>query len=131
MNWAAASCVCQHIAGLDNAGRYPVLLALTCVVNRYELTNMDSLGEQLVLSSETGAIAVLAPSGLSLNAGAQTLNQFLVRAIYGHGDVILGDAIRRALGEYIDSGQYPYMASIYNLVGDPVVQLDITQTNRH
>jgi len=119
----------SDIAGLGNAGQYPVLLALTCVLNRFDLAGFDSLGEQLVLSPDTGAVAVLAPSGLSINNAAQTLNRALIRAIYGHGDTILGDAFRRALEEYVDSGQQPYMAAIYNLIGDPYVRLNVTQTD--
>ncbi len=119
----------SDVAGLGNAGKYPVLFALTCVVNRFDLSGIDSLGEQLVLSPQSGAIAVVAPSGLSLNAGAQTLNKALIRAMYGYGDTILGDAFLRALGEYVDSGEYPYMAAIYNLVGDPYVTLTLTQTD--
>ncbi len=117
----------SDVAGLGNAGKYPVLFALTCVVNRFDLSGIDSLGEQLVLSPQSGAIAVVAPSGLSLNAGAQTLNKALIRAMYGHGDTILGDAFLRALGEYVDSGEY--LSAIYNLVGDPYVTLTLTQTD--
>ncbi|GBE08121.1 peptidase family C25 [bacterium BMS3Abin11] len=119
----------SDIAGLGNAGQYPVLLALTCVLNRFDLAGFDSLGEQLVLSPVAGAVAVLAPSGLSIDSAAQLLNQALMRAIYGHGDAILGDVILRALDEYVDSGQTPYMAAIYNLLGDPYVRLNITQTD--
>ena len=76
----------------------PVINALSCVVNRYEIAGFDSLGEELVLhDGGGGAIAVWSPTGLSQNHSAVLLNQALLKSIYTNGNKVLGDAIVEAL----------------------------------
>ncbi|MCP4627730.1 MAG: hypothetical protein GY850_30060, partial [bacterium] len=55
---------------LVNDNRLPVVTAMTCVVGRFAIPGYDSLSETLLLHKEGGAIAVWAPTGLSLNAYA-------------------------------------------------------------
>jgi hypothetical protein len=117
------------VPGLGNAGHYPVLSALTCVVNRYGLPGYDSLGEQLTLAPTSGMSAVFAPSGMSLHDGGKLLNKALVRAIYGAGKTVLGDAILYAMAEYAAAGQRPYMLGIYNLLGDPAIEMTVPATD--
>ncbi len=119
----------SDVPGLGNTGHYPVLSALTCVVNRYGLPGYDSLGEQLVVSPTTGMSAVFAPSGLSLHDGGKLLNKAFIRAVYGAGKAVLGDAIQYALNEYAAAGQRPYMLSIYNLLGDPAIEMTVPATD--
>ena len=119
----------SDVAGLGNTGHYPVLSALTCVVNRYGLPGYDSLGEQLVLSPTTGMSAVFAPSGLSLHDGGKLLNKAFIRAVYGAGKTVLGDAILHAMAEYAEAGQRPYMLGIYNLLGDPAIEMTVPVTD--
>jgi len=117
------------VAELGNAGHYPVLAALTCVVNRYGLPGYDSLGEQLVLAPASGMSAVFAPSGLSLHDGGKLLNKAFIRAVYGAGKTVLGDAILHAMAEYAGVGQRPYMLGIYNLLGDPAIEMTVPATD--
>jgi hypothetical protein len=117
------------VAELGNAGHYPVLAALTCVVNRYGLPGYDSLGEQLVLAPASGMSAVFAPSGLSLHDGGKLLNKAFIRAVYGAGKTVLGDAILHAMAEYAGAGQRPYMLGIYNLLGDPAIEMTVPATD--
>jgi hypothetical protein len=117
------------VASLGNAGHYPVLTALTCVVNRYGLPGNDSLGEQLTLASTSGMSAVFAPSGLSLHDGGKLLNKAFIRAVYGAGKTVLGDAILHAMAEYAAAGQRPYMLGIYNLLGDPAIEMNVPATD--
>ncbi|GEM_PF-2306539 len=119
----------DDVSTLGNAGHYPVLSALTCVVNRYDLPGYDSLGEQLTLAPTSGMAAVFAPSGLSLHDGGKLLNKALLRAVYGAGKTVLGDAILHAMAEYAAAGQRPYMLSIYNLLGDPAIEMTVPVTD--
>ena len=110
---------------LDNRDSPPVVAALTCVVGRFEIPGLDSLAESLVLEPEGGAVAVWAPSGLSLNGDAEILNQAFVGAL-GDGeadDIVLGDAVLTALRRHAVEGRYPFLWRIYNLIGDPALPL--------
>lgn len=119
----------SDVPSLGNTGHYPVLSALTCVINRYGLPGYDSLGEQLVVSPTTGMSAVFAPSGLSLHDGGKLLNKAFIRAVYGAGKTVLGDAILHAMAEYGETGQRPYMLGIYNLLGDPAIEMAVPATD--
>jgi hypothetical protein len=51
--------------GLLNGGRLPWMLAHNCLTGGFHTTNLYSIGEDWLRKSNGGAVAVLAPSGLS------------------------------------------------------------------
>ena len=107
---------------LSNSNAFPVLSAMTCAVNRFELPGMRSLGEELVLDADGGAIAVWAPSGLSINTFAVQVNKSLFEEVFEKREPHLGEAIRKALAA--NSKVPPFMLRIYNLLGDGALLLD-------
>jgi hypothetical protein len=111
----------EHLADLHNANALPVLSALTCAVNRFEVPGFRSLGEELVLDAEGGAIAVWAPSGLSINEDAVRLNKALFAQVFQADEPVLGDAALQALSTR--NGVSPFMLRIYNLLGDGALLL--------
>lgn len=106
---------------LDNIDALPVLSSLTCAVNRFEVPGLVSLGEELVLDPDGGAIAVWAPSGLSQNSPAVNLDMALFKAVFQTNQPILGDAVRQALST---EGEPVFMLKIYNLLGDGALLLN-------
>ncbi len=110
------------VTGLTNS-RTPYINALSCVINRYEIAGYDSLGEELLLSSSGGAIAVWSPTGLSQNPSAVILNRALYEAIYSDGKRVLGDAIVAALNKYNARNGVEWMPKVYTLLGDPALQI--------
>ncbi|WP_456380098.1 C25 family cysteine peptidase [Thiolapillus sp.] len=111
-----------HVPALANA-QTPVMTALSCVVNRHALAGVDSLGEQLVVGTDAGMVAMWAPTGLSQNASAVDLNRALLQAVYDTGHPVLGDAIVAALQTYAPSSEVNYMPKVYTLLGDPAVRI--------
>jgi hypothetical protein len=109
------------VPALGGAQGLPVFAALSCVVNRFELSGYDAFGETLVVAEDAGAVASLAPAALSRHGGAALLGKALMRAIYGHGAVRLGDALLLAMQEYRGTGANPDLLRTYNLLGDPAV----------
>ncbi len=59
---------------LTNEDRLPIVSALTCIVGRSDIPNLESLAEALVTDSDGGAIAVWAPTGVSFGGAAHNLN---------------------------------------------------------
>jgi hypothetical protein len=106
-------------AGLNNTS-YPVFAALTCAAGSDANPGTRSLASALVLNPQGGAIAALAPTGLSLNADAHTLGSAFVNHLFGGGTTTVGDALAEAKRE--TSGRIKdFMAPIYSVIGDPAI----------
>jgi len=108
---------------LANAGRPPILVALTCTVNRFELPQYPSLGQTLLLQPAAGAAAVWGPSGLSNNLPAVRMGTAFLGALNGAG-VRLGDAVLAALRVGAAAGGRA-LVDIYNLLGDPAMVVNV------
>ena len=111
------------VSGLNNGAKLPVVLALTCVVGRYGVPGFDCLGEELLMKEGGGAIGVWAPTGLSMNDAAQQLDGGFFQSRFTDGEQVLGDTVRSALEDYGSIGLEKYMLQIYNLLGDPALQM--------
>ena len=105
-------------AALSNTN-YPVFAALTCAAGSDALPGTRSLASALVLNPKGGAIASLAPSGLSLDSDAHVLGAAFIDQLYGAGNTI-GDALAGAKLDTSDEIE-AFMGPIYSVVGDPGV----------
>lgn len=109
---------CNDAAVLKNA-MYPVFSALTCASGSDAFPGTRSLAGSLVLNPEGGAIAALAPTGLSSNRDAHVLGRAFIENLYGGYDSVgeaLVEAKRRTVGQIGD-----FMVPMYSIVGDPDV----------
>jgi hypothetical protein len=114
------------VVSLSNSERYPVLLALTCIVGQFAYPGYDSLSEALILKGDGGTAAVWSPTGLSLHTKATVLNrEFFISAFDdGKEEKILGDMVLDALRESADSGgTFVFMHDIYTILGDPALRI--------
>lgn len=112
-----------EVPALTNAGRLPAFLAMTCASGNYAVPGFPSLGEALVVSKNGGAYVSWAPSGLSLNEGARSLNTEFFLGAFADGEKVVGDNCTNALGSLDAGGTYGYMKAIYNILGEPVGRL--------
>ena len=110
------------VPALTNGAKLPVLSAMTCLVGRFSAPGYDSIGEVLVNHAGGGAIAVWAPTGLSLNEQATKLNRAFFEYIYANEDVILGDAVQASMRAY-DSNVATFLMKIFTILGDPALRL--------
>jgi len=113
----------SDVASLQNSGKPFVLAAMTCTVGNFALPGYDSLSEALVTKDRGGAVAVWAPTGLSLNFLSKVLDEHLFRGAFGNRGVALGDVILRAFKNYHATGGPAYIMDIYNLQGDPALRM--------
>ena len=104
---------------LNNAEKAPVVVAMSCIIGRYEIPGFDSLAEDLLLHPNGGAIAVFSPTSLSLNRLAKLLNTAYVESLYQGGHRVLGDVILGAYEGYGNTDGDAFMLHVYNLLGDP------------
>jgi len=110
-------------AALTNGDRLPVFTAMTCTINRFTVPGLPSLGEALVGQPAGGVAAVWGPSGLAANSQSRLLAETFYRSLSNPANLLLGDHILRALGEFRVLGGDGTLFSTYNLLGDPALRL--------
>ncbi|MFH0953727.1 MAG: C25 family cysteine peptidase [Verrucomicrobiota bacterium] len=113
----------SNVPSLVNGEKQPVAVLLTCLAGRYAVPGYDCLSEALVLRNGGGAAGVWSPTGLSMNYLAEVMGQGLYRARFVDGNKVLGDAILQSLYDYGPTHEGHYMLYIYNLLGDPALQM--------
>ena len=123
-NWSGKGLLkAADVNGLTNAARPPAVVALSCLVGRYEAPGVNSLGELLLRKNGGGAVATWGPSGLSRHDPAAELGTAFYRAVLQEGCGTLGTAIlqaRRSLSGDLFSAD---TLAIYNLLGDPALRI--------
>ena len=123
-NWSSKGLLkAADVSGLTNASRPTAVLALSCLVGRYEAPGVNSLGELLMRKGGGGAVAVWGPSGLSRNDPATELGAAFYRAALQDGCGTLGVAILRARRSLSGDLFAADTLAIYNLLGDPALRI--------
>jgi alpha-tubulin suppressor-like RCC1 family protein len=113
----------SDVGSLTNGYELPVVTAMTCVAGRFAIPGYDALGELLVLRQGGGAIAAWAPTGLSENDLAVILDESFFSTVFVDGENILGEVVLKALVDYAGAGKPVYMLDIFNLLGDPALEM--------
>jgi hypothetical protein len=101
----------------------PIVMTMNCLNGYFHFPYFDALGEALVKAPEKGAIAAFSPSGLSLDVPAHVYHQALVAELTSGRHQRLGDALLAAQITYAESGYFPELLAIYNLLGDPALRI--------
>jgi hypothetical protein len=106
---------------LVHAGRLPVLVAMTCTINRFEVGGIaDPLGPALTRQAQGGALAVWSATGLSNHENARELQRTFIRLAASKPQLRLGDLIVQTLSAHPSD-----TAGIYVLLGDPAIALEL------
>lgn len=109
----------DHVANLDNAGRLPMVLSMTCYSAPFDHPSADSIGERFLREPNKGAIAVFAASWR--NTPIPQFSQAAIDELMVPGAHI-GEALMRAKRTLPQPGQRT-LVETYNLLGDPAVVL--------
>jgi hypothetical protein len=113
----------EDISSLQNGDRLPIMTAMTCVVGRFEIAGYDTLAERLLLQSDGGAAAVWAPTGASFNNQNTPLAEKFFKAVFQGQEETLGQALLNAMKGFTALGGDPITLEIYNLLGDPALEI--------
>jgi len=108
-------------AALTSPAPWPLLLGMTCLMNRFEFPQLLSLGEALLINPQGGAVAVWSSGGLSYDVTATTLNDAFLEALLQQRVPRLGDALQQALGVALPTPGSVAGPGVYNLLGDPAM----------
>jgi hypothetical protein len=104
---------------LTNGARLPVFLTMNCLNGYFQDVYTQSLAETLLLSSNGGAVAVWASSGLNQADPQAQMDKALVQSLFAQPAPALGDAITFAKSGITD----PDVRKTYILFGDPLLRL--------
>ncbi len=113
------------IPNLDNDGRYPVVVTATCEYGRYDNPAKRSGGELLVMSPNTGAIALFTTGRLVYSSFNATLNNKFYQHVFTFDSVqnrflTLGEIMQRTKNSSFRSGSGTNINSRnFTLLGDP------------
>jgi hypothetical protein len=113
------------VPSLQNGARLPFVVAVTCVAGQFSVPGSVCLAESLLLQGQAGAIAVVAPTGLSVNQDASRLNLRLMRLLRTNAQAGIGGLFRQALADYIAEDDPATQPAIYNLMGDPATAYNV------
>ncbi len=103
--------------------RQPLVIALSCMVGRYEAPGLDSLGELLLRRPNGGAVAVWSPSGMSIHDKAVEIGRAFYQVLLDDGAATLGIAILETAASLQDDPEALQNMITYNLLGDPAMKV--------
>ncbi len=127
-----------YVDSLENdAGQWPFWMNLSCLTGAYDLynddlTNYDCLGEALMHQKEiagqpTGALCFF---GASEDSGPswEGLGLYVWQGLFEYGHHRIGDFLVFAKMKYLTTSGYTQHAIYYNLLGDPAIDIMLTDT---
>jgi hypothetical protein len=104
---------------LTASGRLPVLVAMTCTINRFE-DIVEPLGSALTRQADGGALAVWSASGLSNHENAREMQRTFMKLAAQKPLLRVGELI------VLTHAAHPSdTAKLYLLLGDPAIALEL------
>jgi hypothetical protein len=107
----------DDVSKLDNGGRLPMVLSMTCYSAPFDNPTEDSIGERFLREKDKGAVAVFAASWR--NTPSPEFSKSIIENLLEPGATI-GDAIVHAKKASKDRT----LVEMYNLLGDPALVLE-------
>jgi hypothetical protein len=115
----------ENVKDLQNQDYLPILLQLTCLTGLFTHPDQESLSESFLLQPKTGAVAVLAPTSLTLPEEQSYLSYALIAEMNADPQARLGEILRRAqtqiLAENPDARE---VVETFLLLGDPALKIN-------
>jgi len=123
--WSEDRIFCsEDIASLANDGRQPMMIMMSCLVGFFDHPERQAMAEELLLAKDGGAIAVLAPSSLTLSSDQGPLDRALVKALLSGEVPTVGLAIMEAKRSLpLETQGQRDVIETFTLFGDPGLRL--------
>lgn len=111
-------------ADLDNGDRLSIMVNMTCLTGLFTHPTTNSLAESLLWHPDGGAVAVLAPTSLTLPGNQSFLSSALVTELLEERAPTLGQAVLAAQWEVpLDSSGAKDVLNTFLLFGDPALRV--------
>jgi hypothetical protein len=111
-------------AALQNGERLPLIINMTCLAGLFTHPKVQSLAETLLWKPDGGAVALLAPTSLTLSSDQSFLSKALIQGLMKDRAARLGDVFLQAQREVPaqDAGTQDVLRT-FLLFGDPALKL--------
>jgi hypothetical protein len=114
----------EQIGSLGNDGGQPMMILMSCLLGFFGHPERDSMAEKLLLAEDGGAVAVFAPSSLTLSSDQGPLNRALLSALLRGEAPTVGQAILEAKRSLSPESQGQRdVIETFTLLGDPALRL--------
>lgn len=122
--WGKAGLLTSEAAHqLNNGDQLPIYINMTCLTGLFTHPKEMSLAESLLWAENGGAVAVLAPTSLTLPDDQTQLNSALLDAVLTGEAETIGEAIVLAkAGIPLESSNARDVVATFNLLGDPALK---------
>jgi len=135
-NWAAENVLnVTDVPNIDTLNKWPMVTTFTCLNAAYAIPGSSTLtlAEALLVSSDRGAIADIAPCTVDFYFEQRTFSEQVLDAVANNGNrpQTAGELLHRARTSYLTN--YPAFlttARIYLLFGDPSADLTLPLATR-
>jgi hypothetical protein len=116
----------QDVSSLQNNDRTTVMINMTCLTGLFTHPKETSLAEAMLWQPQAGAVAVLAPTSLTLPTDQSFLSRSLIEALLEQPGLTLGEALlfarQQISSENISSLD---VMETFLLFGDPALSVSV------
>jgi hypothetical protein len=116
----------QDVSSLQNNDRTTVMINMTCLTGLFTHPKETSLAEAMLWQPQAGAVAVLAPTSLTLPTDQSFLSRSLIEALLEQPGLTLGEALLYARQQISSEniGSLDVMET-FLLFGDPALSVSV------
>ncbi len=115
----------ENVKDLQNQDHLPILLQLTCLTGLFTHPDQVSLSESFLLQPKTGAVAVLAPTSLTLPEEQSYLSYAFIAEMNADPQARLGEILRRAQTQILAKNpDAREVVETFLLLGDPALKIN-------
>jgi hypothetical protein len=108
---------------LENGGRLPVVLSVTCYTAHFD--NQKVFGEHFNLVQNKGSIGFYGSSGLTYWGIGKAINNKLFNELFVEKNMIIGKAIMNSKNQVPSSGIYGTQINLLTYLGDPALGITL------
>ena len=115
----------DDVASLNNNGRLPIVLQMTCFTGSFHMPFWDTMDEGLIRRENGGAVATWGPTGLGVATGHDALAEGFLDNIITNGTPELGRAAMAGKLDVINqAAAHLDLLDTFTLLGDPATRYD-------
>jgi hypothetical protein len=112
----------QDVPNLKKQVNLPVVVNLTCLTGLFTHPSQESLAEAFLFEPEAGAVAVLAPTSLTLPEDQSYLSYGIAEALLDHPSARMGEAVLFAQNKILnEKPEAQDVLRTFLLFGDPAL----------
>lgn len=113
----------RDLAGLTNANRRPLVLAMTCLEGYWHYPARPGLSESALRQARGGIVAAYTPTGLGVATGHDWLQHGFFTAVYKQRVPTLGAAVHASKVALYLAGGHADLLDTFGILGDPALRL--------